>query len=537
METKLNILKKCNTWMLFLMLICFSKTQAQGNALQFDAVNDNVNLGTGLNTYFSGRNQITVQAWVNIPQLAQNNGFSTPIGNYNNNALMQYMIRLQNGVPVFWLSPNTAGASGFKNVSATSVIPLNRWVHIACTWDGSAMRIYYNGILEGTTTGVTGAFPSLSVNPLRLSTTYVSEIYNGKIDEVKIWNTARTVAQIQSDMRNTASSGTAGLMAYYNFNVGTPGGTNAGLTALADQSGNNYNGTLANFALAGATSNWVESYAMVVPTALAATNINATGFTTNWTASAVGIVDAYVVEVSPSSTFPGATTTSYLNTQMPTGTSINIGGLNPATTYYYRVRADKASVTAQGAYSQTITATTLSNNADLSNLTSTAGTITPNFSSGTTSYSTTVSNATTNITITPTRAQANATISVNGNAVASGNASPQIFLIPGSTNIISIVVTAQNGTTKTYTLSVCRLSGVSAGSASAQTVCRNSAITNITRTTSGATGIGAATGLPAGVTATWAADIITISGTPTTAGTFNYNIRYCPKKVCKVKNL
>ena len=56
------------------------------------------------------------------------------------------------------------------------------------------------------------------------------------------------------------------------------------------------------------------------------------------------------------------------------------------------------------------------------------------------------------------------------------------------------------------------------------TLCINTALTNITRTTTGATGIGAPTGLPAGVTAAWAANVITISGTPTASGTFNYSI-------------
>ena len=59
---------------------------------------------------------------------------------------------------------------------------------------------------------------------------------------------------------------------------------------------------------------------------------------------------------------------------------------------------------------------------------------------------------------------------------------------------------------------------------SSPSVCINTAITNITHTTTGATGIGTATGLPAGVTAAWAANTITISGTPTANGTFNYSI-------------
>ena len=64
-----------------------------------------------------------------------------------------------------------------------------------------------------------------------------------------------------------------------------------------------------------------------------------------------------------------------------------------------------------------------------------------------------------------------------------------------------------------------------AGAASSTpTLCINTILTSITHATTGATGIGAAAGLPAGVTAVWAANVITISGTPTSAGVFNYTI-------------
>jgi hypothetical protein len=43
-------------------------------------------------------------------------------------------------------------------------------------------------------------------------------------------------------------------------------------------------------------------------------------------------------------------------------------------------------------------------------------------------------------------------------------------------------------------------------------------------TTTGATGIGTATDLPTGITATWSNNSIKISGTPTAANTFNYSI-------------
>jgi hypothetical protein len=64
---------------------------------------------------------------------------------------------------------------------------------------------------------------------------------------------------------------------------------------------------------------------------------------------------------------------------------------------------------------------------------------------------------------------------------------------------------------------------VSAASAS-PSVCINSPMTAITHTTTGATGIGTPTGLPTNVTASWANNTITISGTPSVANTFNYSI-------------
>ena len=66
-------------------------------------------------------------------------------------------------------------------------------------------------------------------------------------------------------------------------------------------------------------------------------------------------------------------------------------------------------------------------------------------------------------------------------------------------------------------------------SSSTPTSCLNSAIANITHSTTGATGISddgvaGVNGLPAGVSASWSSDVITISGTPTVAGTYNYSI-------------
>jgi hypothetical protein len=63
------------------------------------------------------------------------------------------------------------------------------------------------------------------------------------------------------------------------------------------------------------------------------------------------------------------------------------------------------------------------------------------------------------------------------------------------------------------------------GTISSSTFCQGSALpAGVTQATTGATGIGTPTGLPTGVTAAWAGNQITFSGTPTVSGSFPYSI-------------
>lgn len=63
------------------------------------------------------------------------------------------------------------------------------------------------------------------------------------------------------------------------------------------------------------------------------------------------------------------------------------------------------------------------------------------------------------------------------------------------------------------------------GTISSSTFCQDSALpAGVTQATTGATGIGTPTGLPTGVTAAWAGNQITFSGTPTVSGSFPYSI-------------
>ncbi len=103
-------------------------------------------------------------------------------------------------------------------------------------------------------------------------------------------------------------------------------------------------------------------------------------------------------------------------------------------------------------------------NADLSGLTASAaesadGTFSAldigTFSLATTSYAATAPHATTHVKLTPTVAHAAASVTVDGTAVNSGSDSGVIALEVGA-NAITVRVTAEDGTTKDYTVTVTR---------------------------------------------------------------------------------
>ena len=121
--------------------------------------------------------------------------------------------------------------------------------------------------------------------------------------------------------------------------------------------------------------------------------------------------------------------------------------------------------------------------------------------------------------------------SINGGSTYNAYTSGSAITTTGATTSVIVQSRRTGGSygcsnTSWSTLSTWTVgSAMNAGSASSTpTLCVNTTLTNITHTTTGATGIGSATGLPTGVTATWASNTITISGTPTVSGIFNYSI-------------
>ena len=99
-------------------------------------------------------------------------------------------------------------------------------------------------------------------------------------------------------------------------------------------------------------------------------------------------------------------------------------------------------------------------NVKLSALTISAGTL--NFDADTLNYTVIVANDVTGVTVTPTAAHNSATVTVNDADVASGSASDEIVLTEDEPIDIAVEVTAQDGTTKTYTITVSQAAEISA---------------------------------------------------------------------------
>ncbi len=149
---------------------------------------------------------------------------------------------------------------GGYGVSSGSALTAGTWHHLAATYDNTAspkMKLYVDGTLvnSGNPT-VTVATSNANGIILGMRNDQVNR-FNGVIDEVRVWNVARTAAQIQSTKDHSFCTVPGSLVAYYRLDQGTAGGMNLSETTALDASASGNNAALYGFDLFGGTSNWV----------------------------------------------------------------------------------------------------------------------------------------------------------------------------------------------------------------------------------------------------------------------------------------
>jgi sugar lactone lactonase YvrE len=233
-------------------------------ALALDGANDYVKVADNASLDF-GANDFTVETWTLKQANSVSYSNSGLVGKWNtgsfpgtNEWILNNTSNGTDNLPAFLIENGTS----FYRVAGTSPMILNQWYHLAAVKKGALLSLYVNGVLAATTT-----IPANTVlNNVGRDLLIGGYIVNGsgiptlfssaKLDELRIWNRALCLSEINNN-RNGELTGTQnGLVAYYKFNQGFIGGNNVGITTLADASGNNNNGTLFNFA-STATGNWV----------------------------------------------------------------------------------------------------------------------------------------------------------------------------------------------------------------------------------------------------------------------------------------
>jgi PKD repeat protein len=108
--------------------------------------------------------------------------------------------------------------SNWNGVLSSSTIASNIWTHIAVTKQDDNINIYINGVLDNS--GNLDKNPAPDTLYIGAQTPFNRRFFNGMIDEVRIWDIARSMSSIQKDMYRTLQGDESGLVSYWQFNEG-----------------------------------------------------------------------------------------------------------------------------------------------------------------------------------------------------------------------------------------------------------------------------------------------------------------------------
>lgn len=221
-----------------------------GKCLYFDGTNEYVSIPDSA-TLDRINGAYSVSLWF----YAQTNGFDTyyrRLINRGNNPSQQWYIEVNLSTPDTFLY--FCGGSGSQN-STTNTFQENRWYHIEMVNNGSNCIFYIDGQQDSSVafSGSVGTTGDIGIGG---ETDNDSGAWYGKVDEVKIYNYARTAAQIKTDyLKQAGSEGSVttfgsssqsylsdGLVGYWKMNESS-WTQDCSTTSVSDSSGNGLNGT------------------------------------------------------------------------------------------------------------------------------------------------------------------------------------------------------------------------------------------------------------------------------------------------------
>ncbi len=162
---------------------------------------------------FEGRTSFTLEAWVRPTSRAWMDVISRHTGGVYGN----FILSLNNlGQVSVWREH--APWTWVVDTSNNGALALNAWSHIAATYDGSKIRIYVNGQLRNETLDETAV--GAGFTDARVGARGDGFNFFGDLDELRVWNVARSETELRMAYRSPLSGFETGLIGYYRFDEG-----------------------------------------------------------------------------------------------------------------------------------------------------------------------------------------------------------------------------------------------------------------------------------------------------------------------------
>lgn len=181
---------------------------------------------------------LTLEAWV---KTAQTTGQQGLLNKYSSGSLNGYQMFLLNGELRAWYFRNSSnhvfgGGDGLNG----GFIADGRWHHLAFVVDATGGRLYVDGELRASRawSGAPGATTTALPFSIGYYNSPVGGYFNGLIDEVRVWNRARSRTELIRDAQAILQGDEPGLIAYYRLDEGRTAAT------VADSAGGDQNGVL-----------------------------------------------------------------------------------------------------------------------------------------------------------------------------------------------------------------------------------------------------------------------------------------------------
>ena len=105
-------------------------------------------------------------------------------------------------------------------IDAPNILRRHEWYHIAAVSGRERMKLYFNGILvgENTYSGSASSIPNGDQILFGFSDKPGKEAsFRGLMDEIRLWQMARSPREIQQSMSGSLQGDEPGLIGYWNF--------------------------------------------------------------------------------------------------------------------------------------------------------------------------------------------------------------------------------------------------------------------------------------------------------------------------------